>query len=49
MKKHLLVGVEKGAFDENEAQNRFDKWIADKEAKITDKKSGGQTSVNGPR
>ena len=39
MKKHLLVGVEKGAFDENEAQNRFDKWIADKEAKITDKKS----------
>ena len=39
MKKHLLVGVEKGAFDENEAQNRFDKWIADNEAKITDKKS----------
>ena len=39
MKKHLLVGVEKGAFDENEAQNRFDKWIADKEAKISDKKS----------
>jgi len=39
MKKHLLVGVEKGAFDENEAQNRFDKWIADKESKISDKKS----------
>ena len=39
MKKHLLVGVEKGAFDENEAQNRFDKRIADKEAKISDKKS----------
>ena len=34
MKKHLLEGVKKGAFDEAEALNRFDKWLADKEAKL---------------
>ena len=39
MKKHLLTGVAKGAFDEEEAQNRFDTWMAGKEEKITDKKS----------
>ena len=39
MKKHLLIGVAKGAFDEEEAQNRFDTWMAGKEEKITDKKS----------
>lgn len=34
MKKHLLEGAKKGAFSEEEAQKRFDKWIAEKEAKI---------------
>ena len=29
-KKHLMGGVKKGAFDEEEAQRRFEKWIADK-------------------
>ncbi len=29
---HLLGGVKKGAFSEAEAKNRFDKWIAAKEA-----------------
>ena len=29
--KHLLGGVKKGAFDEAEAQKRFDAWKADKE------------------
>ena len=28
MKKHLLNGVAKGAFNEEEAQKRFDKWIS---------------------
>lgn len=38
MKKHLLEGVKKGAFDEAEAERRFQKWMEDKEAKIQAKK-----------
>jgi small subunit ribosomal protein S16 len=34
LKKHLLVGVKKGAFDEAEAEKRFQTWLAEKEAKI---------------
>lgn len=26
-KKHLLIGIRKGAFDRHEAENRFEKWI----------------------
>ena len=37
-KKHLLGGVAKGAFDENEAERRFEAWLADKDAKIQAKK-----------
>ncbi len=33
-KKHLLEGVKKGAFDEAEAEKRFEKWLSDKENKI---------------
>ena len=33
-KKHLMGGVQKGAFDEAEAEKRLDKWMAEKEAKI---------------
>ena len=36
--KHLLGGVAKGSFSEEEAQSRFKTWIADKEAKIQAKK-----------
>ncbi len=32
MKKHLLDGVKKGAFDTAEAENRFDAWKAAKDA-----------------
>ena len=32
--KHLQGGVKKGAFDEAEAQKRFDAWKAEKDAKI---------------
>jgi len=39
MKKHLLEGVKKGAFDEAEATKRFDEWIKQNEAKIEAKKS----------
>ena len=34
LKKHLLVGVKKGAFSEEEAEKRFQVWLAEKEAKI---------------
>ena len=34
MMKHLRGGVKKGAFDEAEAQKRFDAWKADKDARI---------------
>ena len=40
MKKHLLVGVAKGAFDEAEAEKRFESWMSGKEKKIADKIAG---------
>ena len=44
MKKHLLEGVKKGAFDEAEALKRFDEWIRQNEAKIEAKKSNLEKS-----
>ena len=38
MKKHLLEGVKKGAFDEAEADLRFQKWLNEKESKVQAKK-----------
>lgn len=40
MKKHLLDGVKKGAFDEAEAEKRFDTWMEEKASKIEGKKDG---------
>gem|GEM_PF-1271328 len=40
IKKHLLEGVKKGAFDEAEATKRFEEWMKLNEAKIESKKSG---------
>ena len=40
MKKHLLEGVKKGAFDEAEAEKRFTAWLEEKEAKIQAKRDG---------
>ena len=34
MKKHLLEGAKKGAFSEEEALKRFDKWIKEKETRL---------------
>ncbi|MGB0250177.1 MAG: 30S ribosomal protein S16 [Flavobacteriales bacterium] len=34
---HLLNGVKKGAFTEEEAQKRFEKWMAEKNAKVQSK------------
>ncbi len=38
LKKHLLEGVKKGAFDEAEAEKRFSEWIKQNEEKIDSKK-----------
>lgn len=35
MKKHLLEGVQKGAFDVLEADKRFDAWKASKESSVS--------------
>jgi small subunit ribosomal protein S16 len=37
-KHHLLGGVRKGAFNEEEAEKRFEIWIAEKDAKVQAKK-----------
>lgn len=44
LKKHLLEGVKKGAFDEAEANRRFEEWMKQNEAKIEAKKSGLEKS-----
>jgi small subunit ribosomal protein S16 len=38
IKKHLLEGVKKGAFDEAEAERRFNEWMKLNEEKIESKK-----------
>ncbi|MDQ1297362.1 MAG: small subunit ribosomal protein [Bacteroidota bacterium] len=44
IKKHLLEGVKKGAFDEAEATKRFEEWMTQNEAKVEAKKSGLEKS-----
>ena len=46
IKKHLLEGVKKGAFDDAEATKRFDEWMKQSEAKIEAKKSGLEKSFD---
>ncbi len=38
MKKHLLDGVKKGALTEAQVEQKFNKWLQDKEGKISGKK-----------
>ena len=40
MKKHLLEGVKKGAFDEAAAEAKYEAWKQEKDAKINAKKDG---------
>ncbi len=40
LKKHLLEGVKKGAFDEAEAEKRFQAWLDGKQKKTEEKISG---------
>jgi len=44
IKKHLLEGVKKGAFDDAEATKRFEEWMKENESKIESKKSGLEKS-----
>ncbi len=38
MKKHLMAGVAKGAFNEEEAETRFTAWMESKEGQVAEKK-----------
>lgn len=38
LKRHLLVGVRKGALTEEEAEQRFNDWVEEKEAKLAGRK-----------
>ena len=40
MKHHLLGGVRKGAFTEEQAEEKFNAWLTEKEATIQAKKDG---------
>lgn len=39
-KKHLLGGVQKGAFSQEEAEEKFNAWLEEKEGRIQSKKDG---------
>jgi len=44
LKKHLLEGVKKGAFDEAEANKRFEEWMKENDSRIESKRSGLEKS-----
>ena len=46
MKKHLLDGVKKGAFDEAAAEAKFEAWMKEKTSKIDAKKEGLSNAKN---
>jgi small subunit ribosomal protein S16 len=39
MKKHLLEGVKKGAFDESAAEAKFEQWLTKKKMSLQDVKN----------
>jgi small subunit ribosomal protein S16 len=46
LKRHLLEGVKKGAFDEAEAEKRFDEWKKQHETRLEAKKTGLEKSLD---
>ena len=42
-KYHLIKGIAKGALTEEQVEAKFEKWLAEKEGKITGKKEGLST------
>lgn len=45
MKKHLLDGVKKGSFDEEEAERRYEAWLKDKELKLKSEEDEAKKAV----
>jgi small subunit ribosomal protein S16 len=45
LKRHLLEGVKKGAFDEAEAEKRFDEWKKQHDSRLETKKTGLEKSL----
>ena len=45
-KNHLLNGVKKGAFSEEEAEKRFASWLEEKEGKVRAKREGVVAAAN---
>ena len=45
-KKHLMGGVKKGAFSEEEAERRLDNWLTEKEEKIRAEKDNLQNKAD---
>ncbi len=46
LKKHLNGGVSKGAFSQEDADEKFNKWLEEKEAKISGKAAGLQADAD---
>ena len=44
LKRHLLGGVRKGALTEEEAEQKFNEWLEEKEAKLEDRRKAHQQS-----
>ncbi|AZQ43419.1 30S ribosomal protein S16 [Nonlabens ponticola] len=44
LKRHLKGGVKKGAFTEEQMEEKFNSWVSEKEGKIADKASGLQAA-----
>lgn len=38
LKRHLLIGVQKGALTEEEAEKRFNAWVEEKESKLSERR-----------
>lgn len=45
LKNHLLKGVRKGALTEDEAEKKFEEWVADKEAQLAKRRDAHKDSL----
>jgi small subunit ribosomal protein S16 len=46
LKRHLLEGVKKGAFDEAEAEKRFTEWISERDSRLEALRTGLEKSTD---
>jgi small subunit ribosomal protein S16 len=49
MKKHLLEGVRKGALTEEQAEEKYNKWLEEKEGRINAKREGLEKAADDAR